>query len=150
MRIQFAVVPGGRPIMVISEMTSETHWTDETRGDFLDRAGLGGVIYAEEAVELGPAYKPLIPPMPMTPPSSAEVLLAGANTLLPIEPVTYVERYPCPGCPFCKQAAEPKRPFDCDGTCTNGAGCACDDNSDASECTPNCSCYLLTRKPTDA
>lgn len=92
--------------MVISEMTSETHWTDETRGDFLDRSGLGGVIYAEEAVELGA-------PMP---------------DLLPIEPVTYVERYPCPGCPFCKQAAEPKRPFDCDGTCTNGAGCACEDS----------------------
>jgi hypothetical protein len=99
MRIQFAEVPGGKPIIVVSETTAAPRFTREQEQEFLAGTGLGGVLITREEVFIGPPWE-----RPET-----HVVFTSPYVYRPV------------GFPD-NSATEA-----CDGTCTYGAGCACED-----------------------
>ena len=118
MRLQILEVPGGKPILVISENPGakdfELDMSDEDR--FLERCGLGGVIVSEHSVFLDSTpYMPVKPAVPGDKPvGGLDEWRRSLPTIRPQVTCAAFGQYPAPVM------------SKCDGTCAMGAGCGCD------------------------
>jgi hypothetical protein len=87
MRVQFAVVPGGKPIMVLSEALSpgSFRFDGQDEDGFLEKTGLGGVVVTSERVVIGAPWE--------TDPPKTILPWAATQNATPKRP--FEERPPC-------------------------------------------------------